>query len=207
MGSRTTFDLDHHLAQWRQHFLADSAFYSDEVEELESHVRDGIDRLMAEGLGEEEAFYEAIDRLGTREHLRLDYKRGRSRWERLFTHARTTTIGLLLLSALGWFFYNALPDSALPFIVGLPHSLSFLSLFLLGLGGLWHGFKKRSVLASLLLLAPLLLIYAYTMLDDISYGSFAVLHLLLALTLALSLLHDRSSKKAQETKALTPTPS
>ena len=41
MGTRTEFDLDRHLTNWRKQFLADSTFYSEEVEELENHVRDG----------------------------------------------------------------------------------------------------------------------------------------------------------------------
>ena len=69
MGTRTEFDLDHHITNWRKQFLADSTFYSEEVEELENHVRDGVEHLMETGLSQEEAFYEAIDRLGSPETL------------------------------------------------------------------------------------------------------------------------------------------
>ena len=197
MGTRTEFDLDRHIANWRKQFLADSTFYSEEVEELEHHVRDGIEHLVETGLSEEDAFHEAIDRLGSADTLRADYKRVRSRWDRLFTHARTATIGLLLFSAPGWLWNTALPEVALRFWVAIPHALSFLSLVLLGLGGLWHGFKHRSIVSSLLLLMPLLFIFVYTRLDEISFASMAVLHLLLALPLALSLLHDRTMSKSE----------
>ena len=197
MGTRTEFDLDRHLANWRKQFLADSTFYSEEVEELENHVRDGVEHLVETGLSEEDAFYEAIDRLGSPETLRADYKRVRSRWDRFFTHARTTTMGLLLFSAPGWLWNTALPDVLTRFWVAIPHSLSFFFIFLLGLGGLWHGFKHRSIVSSLLLLMPWLLIIVYTRLDDLSFASIAVLHLVLALSLALSLLHDRTMSKSE----------
>ena len=207
MGTRTEFDLDRHITNWRKQFLADSAFYSEEVEELENHVRDGVEHLMETGLSEEEAFYEATSRLGSPETLRADYKRARSRWDRLFTHARTATIGLLLVSAPGWLWNTALPDFAIRFWVAIPHALSFFSLFFLGLGGLWHGVKHRSIVSSLLLLLPWLLIYRYTTLDDLSYASMAVLHLFLALSLALSLLHDKigSKSKVQDSKLVLDT--
>ena len=202
MGTRTEFDLDRHITNWRKQFLADSTFYSEEVEELETHVRDGVAHLMETGLSEEEAFHEAIDRLGSAETLRADYKRVRSRWGRLFTHARAATMGLLLASAPGWLVFQSLPEIATRFLVAIPHSLSFFSIFFLGLGGLWHGFKHRSIVSSLLLLLPWLLIYRYTTLDDISYTSMAVMHLFLALSLALSLLHDKigSKSKVQDSK-------
>ena len=191
MGTRTEFDLDRRITNWRKQFLADSTFYSEEVEELENHVRDGVEHLMETGLSEEAAFYEAIDRLGSPETLRADYRRARSRWDRLFTHARTATMVLLLLSAPGWLWETALPDGAVQLLVGIPHGLSFFSLFFLGLGGLWHGSKHQSILSSLLLLMPMLLIFAFMRQDDLSDASMAVLHLLLALSLALSLLHDK----------------
>lgn len=192
MGTRTEFDLDRHIATWRKQFLADTTFYSDEVEELENHVRDGVAHWMERGLSAEEAFYEATGRLGNPETLRTDFKRARSRWDHLFTQARLTTIGLLLLSAPGWLWNTTLPDFVVRFWVAIPHALSFLFVFFLGLGGLGHGFKHRSIVSSLLLLLPLLVIFVYGRSDDLSLASMAVLHLLLALCLALSLLHDRA---------------
>ncbi len=204
MGTRTEFDLDRHIATWRKQFLADTSFYSEEVEELESHVRDGVAHLRAEGLSEEDAFYEAIDRLGSPETLRADYKMAHSRWDSRFTHARTATIALLLFSAPGWIWLPTLSEVGIRFLVAIPHALSFLALLFLGLGGLWHGFKHRSIISSLLLLMPLLLIYVYTTLDTLSNASMAVanasmalLHLILALSLALSLLHDKIGSKSE----------
>ena len=100
MGTRTEFDLDRHITNWRKQFLADSTFYSEEVEELENHVRDGVAHLMEAGLSEEEAFYEATARLGNPDSLRTDYKRARPLSERSFTLARTLALCTYLLPIL-----------------------------------------------------------------------------------------------------------
>ena len=97
MGTRTEFDLDRHLTNWRKQFLADSTFYSEEVEELENHVRDGVKHLMDTGLSEEDAFYEATGRLGNPDTLRTDYKRARSLSERSFSLIRLLALCTFLL--------------------------------------------------------------------------------------------------------------
>ncbi len=100
MGTRTEFDLDRHITTWRKQFLADSTFYSEEVEELENHVRDGVEHLMTTGLSEEEAFYETIDRLGSPDTLRPDYQRARPLSESSFTLARVVALCTFLIPML-----------------------------------------------------------------------------------------------------------
>ncbi len=100
MGTRTEFDLDRHITNWRKQFLADSTFYSEEVEELENHVRDGVEHLMETGFSKEEAFYEATARLGSPDALRADYQRARPLAERSFTLARAVALCTFLIPML-----------------------------------------------------------------------------------------------------------
>ena len=93
-------NLDKQSASWRRRFLNDSAFYSDEVEELESHLRDAVDRLVAQGYTEREAFLEATRLLGDLTLLRREYKNSRPLVEWLFVPAVVVAVAAFLLPIL-----------------------------------------------------------------------------------------------------------
>ena len=58
------FDLESQIRKWKTHlFSAGSIGYND-IEELESHLRDSIDELSEQGINTEEAFLLAVRRLG-----------------------------------------------------------------------------------------------------------------------------------------------
>ena len=94
------FNLDKQVASWRQRFLNDSAFYCDEVEELENHVRDAVERFVAEGYTERDAFLEATRLLGDPTMLRREYKNSRPVIERLFVPAAVVAVATFLLPML-----------------------------------------------------------------------------------------------------------
>ncbi len=58
------FDLDQQIDCWKSAFAKKAACSSDELLELESHLREDIAALVAEGRSEQEAFCESVSRLG-----------------------------------------------------------------------------------------------------------------------------------------------
>ncbi len=73
----TRFDLEAAVAAWRRPLAHTRAFLAEDIDELEVHLRDHIDRLMAEGLDEAAAFRRATARLGVVIELEPEYQKVR----------------------------------------------------------------------------------------------------------------------------------
>ncbi len=73
MENSGSFDLNVAIARWRQGLGASSAFRRDNLDELESHLRDTVQTLTTKGLDEEEAFLIAVRRLGYAEPLEREF--------------------------------------------------------------------------------------------------------------------------------------
>jgi len=73
----TRFDLEAAVAAWRRPLAHTRAFLDEDIDELEVHLRDHIDRLMAEGLDEAAAFRRATARLGVVIELEPEYQKVR----------------------------------------------------------------------------------------------------------------------------------
>ncbi|MGI9174712.1 MAG: FtsX-like permease family protein [Rhodothermales bacterium] len=71
------FHLDKAIATWRERLRRDRAFLADDLDELETHLRDHIDRLVAVGLTERDAFKAARQRLGSDVQLASEYRKVR----------------------------------------------------------------------------------------------------------------------------------
>ena len=171
------FNLDKQIACWRQQFLNDSAFYGDEVEELENHVRDAVEGLVTEGYSEREAFLEATRMLGNPTMLRREYKNSRPVMERLFVPAAVVAVATFLLPILvvalasidGWYaIYSAMSFTVLS---SLGHVLltgvHFLAVFVvIGAGALRMGRsgQRRFALTGSGLLMGLLVAFAFAQL-------------------------------------------
>ncbi|MBD3412903.1 MAG: FtsX-like permease family protein [Candidatus Aminicenantes bacterium] len=67
------FDLEKAVKQWRQSLRKNQALEDGYMEELESHLRDKIDHLTEQGISEEKAFTEAVDRIGDRDLIGEEY--------------------------------------------------------------------------------------------------------------------------------------
>ncbi|HTB82688.1 MAG TPA: hypothetical protein VK742_03460 [Candidatus Sulfotelmatobacter sp.] len=65
METTTPFDLNHAIQQWRNDLAQSSAFRGENLDELETHLRDSVVALQARDLSAEEAFYVAARRVGT----------------------------------------------------------------------------------------------------------------------------------------------
>ena len=64
METKTAFDLNTAIQRWREHLSQSPQFRPENVEELETHLRDSVASLQGKALSEEEAFLVATRRLG-----------------------------------------------------------------------------------------------------------------------------------------------
>jgi len=90
MEDKTPFDLDDAIRNWRDSLIQSSRLRMEELEELESHLRDSVGALEKRGLSEEEAWLIAERRVGQREILKQEFAKVTSparaligTWERL----------------------------------------------------------------------------------------------------------------------------
>jgi hypothetical protein len=67
------FDLNHAVEKWREKMFAAGIRKSTSLDELESHLRDHIARLTREGIGIEEAFDAAIQKIGQIDVLKREF--------------------------------------------------------------------------------------------------------------------------------------
>ena len=63
------FDLNKEIADWKSSVSRQRACSRDELNELESHLREEIDVLIGRGVTESEAFAEAVARMGAAEEI------------------------------------------------------------------------------------------------------------------------------------------
>jgi hypothetical protein len=73
METTTSFDLIHAIKQWRANLAYSPAFRNENLNELESHLRDSIATLQTRGLSGQEAFCIAAHRLGGCELLGQEF--------------------------------------------------------------------------------------------------------------------------------------
>ena len=69
------FDLEESIAEWRRQMLAARIKSPVILDELELHLREGIERLMDSGLDEPAAFTTAVKNLGPAQSLRDEFKK------------------------------------------------------------------------------------------------------------------------------------
>jgi hypothetical protein len=73
MATTTTFDLSLAIQQWREKLVQSPHFKTENVAELESHVRDSVVTLQSNGLSSEESFLVATHRVGSPEKLEPEF--------------------------------------------------------------------------------------------------------------------------------------
>ena len=71
------FDLENAIQNWRRKLRSNPSFEDGDIAELESHLREEIDRLTSESYTEEQAFYEAVEVIGSTEKLAKELKKPR----------------------------------------------------------------------------------------------------------------------------------
>lgn len=82
------FDLENAIKKWRKDLYKFEAFEDGYVDELESHLRDEIDRLVESGTDPKEAFEEAVLKIGSPESMGAEFHKthterlsGRPPWQ------------------------------------------------------------------------------------------------------------------------------
>jgi hypothetical protein len=96
------FNLDRALTQWRQQMAAEGIRHPEVLGELESHLREEVDRLTRQGETEQRAFETAVERIGRPEVLRAEFVKLKAtdRWTRfLRICCYVLPSGMLLINA------------------------------------------------------------------------------------------------------------
>lgn len=73
MEDPTRFNLNESIRQWRLNLAQSPAFRPDDLDELESHLRDSTAMLEGKGLADHEAFRVAAGRIGSTQGLDLEF--------------------------------------------------------------------------------------------------------------------------------------
>ena len=81
------FDLEGAINRWRRSLTSNRAFLGEDLDELETHLRDHVAALAVDGRDERAAFFLATDRLGSMGDLQSEYRKvafGRSKRRQSF---------------------------------------------------------------------------------------------------------------------------
>lgn len=105
------FDLESQISTWKTHMHSASSISQDNLEELESHLRDSIDELLANGLDIEEAFLIAVRRLGDVDVINEEFSKVSTEdvWKQLFvptpnrTNVRKDRLEVMIVIGLALF--------------------------------------------------------------------------------------------------------
>lgn len=73
MANETPFDLNLAIQRWRENLAQSPAFRSENLNELESHLRDSVATLQAARLSDEEAFLIASRRVGVDKQIEIEF--------------------------------------------------------------------------------------------------------------------------------------
>lgn len=73
------FELEQSIAEWRRQMLAAGIKAPVPLEELENHLREEIARLERSGIRGQQAFEEAVLKIGSAQELKMEFSRA-SRW-------------------------------------------------------------------------------------------------------------------------------
>src|SRR5580693_4626854 len=69
------FNLEQSIADWRQQMLAAGIKTPVPLEELETHLREEIERQMKSGLPEQEAFDFSVQKVGQPRELKMEFNK------------------------------------------------------------------------------------------------------------------------------------
>lgn len=101
MENQAEFDLNHAIQSWRQYLSRSPSYRAENLEELESHLRDSVTTLERRGLSDEEAFLIATRRVGPSRALEPEFAK---------VNGKEVWLGRLLWMLLGvqtWGLFNS----------------------------------------------------------------------------------------------------
>lgn len=111
METTTSFDLNRAIQHWRENLGQSPAFRSENLNELESHLRDSVATFETRGLSAEEAFLVATRRMGASSALEPEFGKvnGQAIWlDRFFWMLIGYQVWAFISGALGLITRNAL---------------------------------------------------------------------------------------------------
>jgi hypothetical protein len=102
------FDLERTIAQWRRQMLAAGIKTPVPLEELESHLREEIERQTKSGVNEQTAFEMAAQQIGQPKTLNCEFKKSERTFMKRAKFVLVGIFGVLLgaafvLPALAWY--------------------------------------------------------------------------------------------------------
>jgi hypothetical protein len=91
------FNLEQSIEEWRQQMLAAGIKSPVPLEELESHLREEIDRQIQSGIKEQQAFEVTVFQIGQGKELKTEFIKGRGWWNMLHDHMSTRARFMLVI--------------------------------------------------------------------------------------------------------------
>src|ERR1700748_2247263 len=96
------FDLNQSIREWRQQMMAGGIKAPVPMEELESHLRDDIERRIQSGMASDRAFQMSVQQLGEACSLKTEFERVTNN-ERNYMKRRLIIVGIVgVLVAMAW---------------------------------------------------------------------------------------------------------
>lgn len=211
------FELESQIRKWRGHLRSSGSLGEEELEELESHLRDSVDDLMSWGMTTEEAFLVSVRRMGDSEALSDEFAKvsTESLWRQLLVPAADEparrrqrdemllVVGLAVLAGLlgkipALFGWDVGEDHALPYLTNA-------SLFVLPSVAIYLIWKRslslRFVLAAAaVFVAAALLVNLYPSRAPYDTAALTAAHLPIALVLFLGVLYGGPGWKKTGTR-------
>jgi hypothetical protein len=142
MEGKTMFDLNEQISQWRTSLSQSQACRRSDIDELENHLREEIENLMALQLSEQEAFWVAAHRLGDTNALAGEFAK--------------TNKGTVLGNRLCWMAVGILFYSILSYLAGAASKGFLLLGVIMGLRGYYPAVVSLSVTGLILFITVLL---------------------------------------------------
>jgi hypothetical protein len=88
MENQTRYDLNAAVENWRNELAAQPNLASDDRRELETHLRDAIERRMKSGMDAQRAFEAAVQRIGKSRALNSEFKKNINlNWKKIMAMA------------------------------------------------------------------------------------------------------------------------
>ena len=103
------FDLEQAIADWRRQMLAAGIKTPVPLEELESHLRDEIERQMKSGLNEQNAFEISVQQIGQANSLKMEFTKigeAKHTWERKLMRIFCPAFAFLYLLWCSYFLFK-----------------------------------------------------------------------------------------------------
>lgn len=213
-------DLEPQFAQWRHYVQRRKTLRPSDADELESHLRDSVDGLVAVGLSPDEAFLVAVKRMGGLDELSREFAREHSErlWKQLVLTGETAgpatdtrsrrDLTVMVVCAVGAAVSVKLPEL---FGVGLRDDFFFygrnLSLFALPWLAAYLAWRRRARPALVGILAALFVVgavaaNAYPLTHTSQSVAITAIHLPIALWIAVGLAYVadewRSSRRRMD---------